>query len=196
MRCLSLVVGVSCCLALGACSTSKVASQDGAPPKTALGGPAVPNSSQGFLPKVAGHLAFGPMTATPDGPVGPRMLELVNQERAAQGLKPLSLSHELSVAANGHAQDIASAGRLSHFGTDGANPLERVKRAGYQPSLMAENIASGKATVEEALSTWKKSEVHSLNLLLPNAQHMGVGVATDPKNPGQRYWTLVVGARG
>jgi uncharacterized protein YkwD len=163
--------------------------------KKSLGGPQLGAMRDGTPPsQVLGHVDRAPLTADPSGPVGPRMLDLINDMRMAQGLQPLTISRELTQAANLHANDIARSGKLSHYGTDGANPLERVRRLGYEPRLTAENIAGGHATVEEALKSWKQSEIHSRNLMLPNAVHVGIGVAGDPAAPDKRYWTLVIGA--
>ena len=66
--------------------------------------------------------------------------DLVNAYRKAKGLKPLKLQPALTEAARAHARDLAKWDRISHFGSDGSNPWDRVKRAGYNAKLAAENL--------------------------------------------------------
>jgi uncharacterized protein YkwD len=127
-------------------------------------------------------------------PVGPEALDLVNDLRLRQGLQPLSISRELTRAAQLHAEDLARQGQLSHFGSDRSTPLDRVRRAGYRPRMAAENIAGGQATIAEAIRSWRESDGHNRNLLLPDATQMGVALAQDPRGGGRSYWTLVLGA--
>ena len=120
--------------------------------------------------------------------------DLINQYRRDKGLKPLKLNAELSVAAKNHSRDLAKWDRISHFGSDGSNPWDRVKRAGYKAKLTAENVGTGQVTFEEVMKGWKESPGHNKNLLLGDAEHMGIALVQDPKTEFKSFWTLVLGS--
>lgn len=120
--------------------------------------------------------------------------DLVNAYRKKNGLKPLRLSTELTNAAKAHSRDLARWDRISHYGSDGSNPWDRVKRGGYNARLAAENVGTGQATIEEVLKGWKASPGHNKNLLMADAQHMGIALVQDPKTEFKTFWTLVLGA--
>jgi len=118
--------------------------------------------------------------------------DLVNAYRKEKGLRPLKLQPALTEAARAHARDLAKWDRISHFGSDGSNPWDRVKRAGYHAKLAAENVGTGQVSIEEVLKGWRESAGHNKNLLLPEAEHMGIALVQDPKTEFKTFWTLVV----
>ena len=120
---------------------------------------------------------------------------LINAYRRKNGLKPLKLDALLAKAAKVHSRDLAKWDRISHFGSDGSNPWDRVKRAGYKARVAAENVGTGQSTLEEVMAGWKKSPGHNKNLLLRDAEHMGIALVHDPKTEFRTFWTLVLGAR-
>ena len=121
--------------------------------------------------------------------------DLINQYRKEKGLKPLSLSAELTEAAKAHARDLAKWDRISHYGSDGSNPWDRVKRTGYKARLAAENVGTGQVDFKEVLRGWKESDGHNKNLLLADAEQMGLALVNDPKTEFKSFWTLVLGAQ-
>jgi uncharacterized protein YkwD len=120
--------------------------------------------------------------------------DLINQYRHEKGLKPLNINTELTEAAKAHSRDLAKWDRISHYGSDGSNPWDRVKRTGYKARLAAENVGTGQITFQEVLKGWKESPGHNKNLLLGDAQEMGLALVQDPKTEFKSFWTLVVGA--
>lgn len=120
--------------------------------------------------------------------------EAINRYRKEKGLKPLQLNAALTNAAKAHAKDLAKWDRISHFGSDGSNPWDRVKRAGYNAKLAAENVGTGQASFEEVLKGWKDSPGHNKNLLLSDADHMGIALVHEPKTEFKTFWALVVGS--
>lgn len=121
--------------------------------------------------------------------------EAINQYRKSKGLKPLKLDAELTTAARAHANDLAKWDRISHYGSDGSNPWDRVKRAGYNAKLAAENVGTGQVSFSEVLKGWQESPGHNKNLLQAEAQHMGIALVQDPKTEFKTFWTLVIGSR-
>jgi uncharacterized protein YkwD len=120
--------------------------------------------------------------------------ELINAYRKAKGLKPLKLDTALTEAAKAHSRDLAKWDRISHFGSDGSNPWDRVKRAGYNAKLAAENVGTGQVSLDEVMKGWQASPGHNKNLLLSDAEHMGIALVQDPRTEFKTFWTLVVGS--
>ena len=118
--------------------------------------------------------------------------ELINTYRKQKGLKPLKLNAELTAAAKSHSRDLAKWDRISHYGSDGSNPWDRVKRTGFQARLAAENVGTGQIDFQEVLRGWEESPGHNKNLLLADATHMGIALVQDPKTEFKSFWTLVV----
>ena len=121
--------------------------------------------------------------------------ELVNAYRKKHGLKPVTLNVDLTNAAKAHSRDLARWDRISHYGSDGSNPWDRVKRAGYNARLAAENVGTGQTSIDEVFKGWQQSPGHNKNLLLADAEHMGVALVHDPKTEFKTFWTLVLAAR-
>jgi uncharacterized protein YkwD len=120
--------------------------------------------------------------------------DIINQYRRDNKLKPLKLNAELTEAAKGHSRDLSKWDRISHYGSDGSNPWDRVKRTGYKARLAAENVGTGQVDFQEVLKGWRASPGHNKNLLLPEASEMGLALVQDPKTEFKSFWTLVLAA--
>jgi uncharacterized protein YkwD len=105
------------------------------------------------------------------------MLATVNARREAVGAAPLALDPRLNDAAQKHAEDMLSRSYYAHRNLAGLLPRDRVVEAGYRPFVVAENIARGHTTVEEAMDAWMQSRGHRGNLLNGAFTEMGVGCA-------------------
>ena len=106
----------------------------------------------------------------------------------------MRLNSQLTDAAKGHSRDLAKWDRISHFGSDGSNPWDRVKRVGFNAKLAAENVGTGQASIDEVMKGWQESPGHNKNLLLPDAEQMGIALVQDPKTEFKTFWTLVIGS--
>jgi uncharacterized protein YkwD len=120
--------------------------------------------------------------------------ELINAYRKSKGLKPLKLDATLTEAAKAHSRDLAKWDRISHYGSDGSNPWDRVKRAGYPAKVAAENVGTGQVSIDEVIKGWQTSPGHNKNLLLSDAQDMGIALVQDSRTEFKTFWTLVIGA--
>ncbi|MER6570432.1 CAP domain-containing protein [Streptomyces sp. NPDC001093] len=137
-----------------------------------------------------------PSTATPTptpsataSGVTARVVQLVNAERAKVGCRPLTVNAELTKAAQAHSADMAAHQNMSHTGSDGSSPGDRITRAGYSWSAYGENVAYGYATADQVMTGWMNSPGHRANILDCSFQEIGVGLA----QPGS-YWTQDFGA--
>lgn len=123
-----------------------------------------------------------------------RARDVINQYRHDHKLKPLKLNAELTEAAKSHSRDLAKWDRISHYGSDGSNPWDRVRRTGYKARLAAENVGTGQIDFDEVMRGWKDSPGHNKNLLLSDATEMGLALVQDPKTEFRSFWTLVLAA--
>ncbi len=105
------------------------------------------------------------------------MLERVNTIRRGVGLKPLEIDPRLTTAAQAHADDMLARVYYNHVSPEGTTPRQRVHAAGFVADLVAENIAAGQTSPEDALGGWLHSTDHRRNLLDPRLTHIGIGMA-------------------
>jgi uncharacterized protein YkwD len=132
-----------------------------------------------------------------------RVVELVNEARSGgrrcgaerfAAAPPLNPVRTLNEAAGDHARDMARKKYFDHGGSDGSQPKDRVRRAGYQSRLTGENIAYGPESAEEVVAGWLASPGHCANIMEPRFQDIGVGLAIGKKR-GQIYWVQTFGSR-
>jgi uncharacterized protein YkwD len=109
---------------------------------------------------------------------------LLNGERAAQGLAPLSPDRRLAHAAQGHAGDMVAHHYFAHVSRSGASVTDRVAATGWTRSrthyVVGENIGWGNdvlATPRAMVRGWMHSPEHRANILEPRYRVIGIGVA-------------------
>jgi uncharacterized protein YkwD len=123
------------------------------------------------------------------------IVSATNQFRRQEGRGALRVNENLTRAAQSFADYLAASDKFSHT-ADGKEPWERVAEAGYEYSIVAENIAyeynsKGFRTRELArrfVEGWKKSPGHRKNMLDPDVDEIGVGVAQSKKTG--RYYAV------
>ncbi len=104
------------------------------------------------------------------------MLAAVNAQRRDRRLPSLTLDSRLSEAAAVQARYLARTGRLDHRGEHGSRVAQRVERAGYRWSTVAENLARTRSSSPRTVvDMWMHSRGHRENLL--NRQVTQVGTA-------------------
>ncbi|MBL1097380.1 CAP domain-containing protein [Streptomyces coffeae] len=113
-----------------------------------------------------------------------QIVALVNKERAKVGCKPVTVDAKLTKAAQAHSEDMAAHSNMSHTGSDGSSPDDRIERAGYSWSTYGENVAYGYSSPESVMQGWMNSSGHKANILNCDFKEIGVGHA----QPGH-YWT-------
>ncbi len=123
------------------------------------------------------------------------MLDAVNAARAAgqrcgaetfPPAGPLVWNDRLERAADLHTADMARQRVMTHTGSDGTQPSDRVTQAGYAWRLVGENIAHNQRTVPEVVEDWVQSPGHCRNLM--DARYAEMGAAEQ-----DLYWTQVFG---
>jgi uncharacterized protein YkwD len=119
--------------------------------------------------------------ASPQAPVA--TLCLLNAERAAQGLGPLSADVHLTAAASAFAADMVARQFFDHVSPDGGTMMDRLHAAGWHPAgawSAGENIAWGSgdlATPALIVDAWMHSAGHRANILNGAFTQIGLGIA-------------------
>jgi hypothetical protein len=104
------------------------------------------------------------------------LLNLTNFERSQNGLPPLFLDRELTIAAHNKGQHMFEHDYWAHFAPDGTSPWDFIRGAGYNYSYAGENLAKGFTTSVDAVNAWMKSPTHKANILSPQYNDVGFSV--------------------
>ena len=115
------------------------------------------------------------------------VLNLVNKERKANGLKPLTLNKELSNVANIKSRDMIEKGYFDHTSPTYGSPFDMMKKFNISYNTAGENIAMGQKTPSEVMNSWMNSSGHRANILNSTYTELGVGIQKDSN--GTIYWT-------
>ena len=116
-----------------------------------------------------------------------RIVQLINQKRAAAGLKPLVVNSLLMGEAQRFSAVQAAMGKISHRGIDGTNAGLRLTRAGYRWAFYGENLAAGQESADEVVAAWMASPSHRANVLSPKAREIGIGHTMRADDPSNYY---------
>lgn len=105
------------------------------------------------------------------------LLVLVNNERTARGLAPLTLNPQLSDAARRKAADMLEKNYWAHFAPDGlTSPWGFIRAAGYNYVNAGENLARGFADSSSTVNAWMSSETHRDNILASKYNDIGFAI--------------------
>ena len=125
-----------------------------------------------------------------------RVVELVNQHRAARGLSQLTVTTPLTNAAIWKSRHMARYVYMAH--ADPAPPVarsvgDRLLACGYPASSAGwgENIAYGYTSADAVMQGWLNSPGHRANIENPSYRAIGVGAAAS--STGRLYWTQEFG---
>ncbi|CAG8732531.1 14342_t:CDS:2, partial [Funneliformis caledonium] len=110
-----------------------------------------------------------------------KVRDLVNEARrnAKVGTLEITLDGRLMQAAQSQADYMASIKKMTHDNPAG-DFEKRIRDAGYNPSMSAENVAFGPGK-----RMWMNSPGHRQNILNPDYTNMGVAFG------GDKYWSQV-----
>ena len=103
------------------------------------------------------------------------MLELINQERAANGLAPLEADPDLTEVARKHSADMFARGYFSHYTPENKNPFDRMREDGVSFRTAGENLALA-PTLPIAHNGLMNSPGHRANILNPQFGRVGIGI--------------------
>lgn len=120
-------------------------------------------------------LPFKVATTRPRPDLEKQMLDLVNQERLANGLRPLAPDPELTEVARRHSADMFARGYFAHDTPEGLSPFDRMHQANVQFLTAGENLALA-PTLSVAHTGLMNSPGHRANILRPQFGRVGIGI--------------------
>lgn len=116
------------------------------------------------------------------------VLNLVNQERAKQGLSSVYMDTALFDTANQRAAECAVL--WDHTRPDGTDCFDIFPSGN---SRLAENIAVNQRSAQDVMNSWMNSSVHRANMLDPNLKSIGISCFY---HAGIYYWVQCFGNTG
>ncbi|ANB60393.1 CAP domain-containing protein [Anoxybacteroides amylolyticum] len=116
-----------------------------------------------------------------------QIFDLVNAIRLRNHLPLLAWDAKIAGTARKHSEDMAQNGYFNHTNLQGLSPFDRMTRDGISYGVAGENIAYGQFNAIFVHEAWMDSLGHRQNVLYPDFQRLGVGVAFSAS--GQPYYT-------
>jgi len=116
-----------------------------------------------------------------------KVIDLVNQQRANNGLPALKANWEVSRVARYKSQDMIDKKYFDHQSPTYGSPFNMMETFGIRFSAAGENIAYGQRTPQDVMNSWMNSPGHRSNILNATYNQIGVGVAKAAN--GTFYWT-------
>ncbi|MGF1683864.1 CAP domain-containing protein [Photobacterium minamisatsumaniensis] len=147
-----------------------------------------------------------PGTTPPPPPPPPsdefadQMLYAVNLARSQQqtcgsqtmpAVPALEWDYDLEAAAYRHSSDMANANFMSHTGSDGSSPDQRIADTGYSANAWAENVAAGQKSIDAVMTAWMNSPGHCTNIMNANVTELGASLVENQGSGYGYYWTQV-----
>lgn len=123
------------------------------------------------------------------------LLTYTNQNRLSNGLPAFSLNSKLNTAAQNKANHMIANDYWAHVAPDGTTPWYFFDQAGYAYLVAGENLAYGFDTSLGAVNGWMASPSHRDNILLPDYEQVGFGIANGENYQGGEN-TVVVAMYG
>ena len=105
-----------------------------------------------------------------------QLVDQLNQSRAQAGLPPLKIDDRLTQAAREHSQRMAETNKLSHVLPGEASVADRLASTGLHFNRSGENVGYN-SDFNGLHSGWMHSPPHRENILNPNYNLVGIGVA-------------------
>ena len=112
------------------------------------------------------------------------VVDLVNAERAKEGLSPLTLDTKVSAAAQVRAKECEQS--FSHTRPNGSSFATALKEQNISYRNAGENIAWGQRSPEAVMNAWMNSSGHRANIMNANFTTIGVGYYQNAN--GTNYW--------
>jgi len=120
-------------------------------------------------------LPYKVTTARPRPDLEAMMLELVNKERMAAGLKPLAPDPELTEVSRRHSMDMFARGYFAHETPEGKDPFDRMREGKVSFVTAGENLALA-PSLQVAHRGLMNSPGHRANILRPQFGRLGIGI--------------------
>lgn len=106
-----------------------------------------------------------------------KVIQLTNNIRQSLGLSSLVENNILNSAAKQKSKDMLVNQYFAHTGPDGKTLRNWLKGNGYDYHVAGENLAMGYSDAAETVSAWEASPTHYANIIDPDFNNIGVGMA-------------------
>jgi uncharacterized protein YkwD len=116
-----------------------------------------------------------------------QLFDLTNAARIQHGLGILGWDEEVKVTARDHSKDMAVNNYFNHTNLEGQSPFDRMQEDNILFSIAGENLAYGQVSSIFAHEGLMNSLGHRKNILKPEYEFLGVGLAFNEK--AQPYFT-------
>lgn len=113
-----------------------------------------------------------------------QVVDLVNAERAKEGLAALTIDKNVEAAALVRAKEIQTS--FSHTRPNGTSFSTALNESSAVYRGAGENIAWGQKTPQEVVAAWLNSPGHRANIMSKSFTKIGVGHIKNPA--GASYW--------
>jgi len=111
-----------------------------------------------------------------------QIIDLMNQQRAAAGLKALASDGRLTEVARLRSSDMIVRGYFGHYTPEGTNVFNLMGSMGIKYKSAGENLAKGSIGVagsNDVVNAWMNSPSHAANVMQRKFGKAGVGVIDD-----------------
>lgn len=116
------------------------------------------------------------------------VIRLVNEERAKEGLQPLTKSNDLCKAAGIRAEEIVNL--FDHTRPDGRDCFTVLDDYNIRYMAVGENIAAGQSNPSGVMYAWMNSSGHRSNILSDSFGQIGIGFVKGKGDYGT-YWVQI-----
>ena len=119
------------------------------------------------------------------------VFNLINQQRANNGLASLKVDAEVQRVAKIKAQDMVANNYFSHTSPTYGSPFDMLNSFKISYKSAGENIA-GNSSNSAAVTAWMNSSGHKANILNSSYNYTGIGVVSSPTY-GKVYVQVFIG---
>ncbi len=96
---------------------------------------------------------------------------------------PVFWNDVLDKASEMHANDMLANNFVSHVGSDGSLPTDRLEMVNYNFMYSGENVAKGPQSIATVMQEFMNSPTHCAVLMSPHYTHVGISKV-------ENYWVL------
>lgn|GEM_PF-2002291 len=129
------------------------------------------------------------------------MLGVINQARSQsrncgneffQPAPPVTWDDRIETAAQVHSDDMAATQNVSHTGSDGSDPGDRLLMENYDWFTWGENILFGLNNGDDAVDALLQSPSHCASIMNPGFKEVGAGSSPGSfQGSSSTYWTVL-----
>lgn len=119
------------------------------------------------------------------------VFDLINKQRANNGLQALKIDNEVQKVARIKAQDMVDNNYFAHESPTYGTPFQMLKSFKISYKIAGENIAANSSN-SGAVNAWMNSSGHKANILNSSYNYTGIGVVSSKKY-GKMYVQMFIG---